>query len=214
MDEDKEVNKSEKQTTIIVMKIFFGVILGIFGIFTLWITLYQINEWHGKYQILSSTIYSLFYQFDNYINGIVMITLVIAFWSFIPMVMMGIYTLLKVMSAYLDYKKEKTKRILKTIFLILLTTILMIVPLKMFFEYCFTTTYEIQVNKEKTNIENKNILKLLDGIEKNTYITKVIISQGFPNDYIIKAYYMDGLKEKQKNMGYVDDSRRRRTNQK
>ena len=206
IDEDKEVNKSEKQTTIIVMKIFFGVILGIFGIFTLWITLYQINEWHGKYQILSSTIYNLFYQFDNYINGILMITLLIAFWSFIPMVMMGIYTLLKVMSAYLDYKNEKTKRILKTIFLILLTTILMIVPLKMFFEYCFTTTYEIQVNKEKANIENKNIFKLLDGIEKNTYITKIIIAHGFPDDYIVKAYYMDGLKEKKKDLGYTSDS--------
>lgn len=212
MNEDKEVNKYEKQATIIVMKIFFGVVLGIFSIFTLWITLYQINEWHGKYQILSSAIYSLFYQFDNYINGILMITLVIAFWSFIPMVMVGMYTLLKVMSAYLDYKKEKTKRILKTIFLVLLTTILIIVPLKMFFEYCFTTTYEIQVNKEKANIENKSIFKLLDGIEKNTYITKIIIAHGFPDDYIVKAYYMDGLKEKQKNMGYADDSRCRRIN--
>ena len=52
MEENKEVNKPEKQT-IIVMKVFFCVVLGIFAIFTLWITLYQINEWHGKYKILS-----------------------------------------------------------------------------------------------------------------------------------------------------------------
>lgn len=136
-----------------------------------------------------------------------MITLLIAFWSFIPIVMIGIYTLLKLMSAYLDYKKEKTKRILKTIFLVLLTVILMVVPFKMFFEYCFTTTYEVQVNEEKANIENKNIVKLLDGIGRNTYITKIIIANGFPDDYIVKAYYMDGLKEKKKDLGYISDSR-------
>lgn len=206
MEENKEVNKPEKQT-IIVMKVFFCVVLGIFAIFTLWITLYQINEWHGKYKILSPIIYSLFYKFDNYINGILMITLLIAFWSFIPIVMIGIYTLLKLMSAYLDYKKEKTKRILKTIFLVLLTVILMVVPFKMFFEYCFTTTYEVQVNEEKANIENKNMVKLLDGIGRNTYITKIIIANGFPDDYIVKAYYMDGLKEKKKDLGYISDSR-------
>lgn len=205
MDEDKEVNKNQKQTTT-VMKIFFSIILGIFGICTLWILLYQINEWQGMYKILSPIIYSLFYKFDNYINGILMITLLIAFWSFIPMVIMGIYILLEMIFAYIDYKKEKGKRILKTILLVSLTLILMIVPLKMFFEYCFTTTYEIQVNEIKSNIQNYNVFKLLKGISNNAYITKVIIARGFPDDYIIKAYYMDGLKEKQKDMGYVDDS--------
>ena len=77
----------------------------------------------------------------------------------------------------------------------------------MFFEYCFTTTYEVQVNEEKANIENKNIVKLLDGIGRNTYITKIIIANGFPDDYIVKAYYMDGLKEKKKDLGYISDSR-------
>lgn len=204
MDEDKKVNYKEQ--TIIVMKIFFSIVLGIFGIFTLWILLYQINEWEAQYDILSKTLYSLFYQFYSYINGIVGSLLFVTFWSFIPLVITGIYILLKVISAYLSYKKEKGKRILKTILLVSLTIILMIVPFKMFFEYCFTTTYEIQVNKEKANIENDNIVKLLDGIGKNTFITKIIIARGFPDDYIIRAYYMDGLKEKTQNMGYVDDS--------
>lgn len=204
MDEDKKVNYKEQ--TIIVMKIFFSIVLGIFGIFTLWILLYQINEWEAQYDILSKTLYSLFYQFYSYINGIVGSLLFVTFWSFIPLVITGIYILLKVISAYSSYKKEKGKRILKTILLASLTIILMIVPFKMFFEYCFTTTYEIQVNKEKANIENNNIVKLLDGIGKNTFITKIIIARGFPDDYIIRTYYMDGLKEKQKDMGYVDDS--------
>lgn len=214
MDEDKEVNKSEKQTTILVMKIFFSVILGIFAIFTLWITLYQINEWHGKYQILSSIIYSLFYEFYNYINGIVAILLFVTFWSSIPLVITGIYILIKVILAYLNYKKEKTKRIVKTVLLVFLTITLMVIPFSLFFEYCFTDTYEVQVNEIKSDIQNYNVFKLLKGISNNTYITKVTIVRGFPDDYIIKAYYMDGLKEKQKNMGYADDSRRRRTNQK
>lgn len=204
MDEDKKVNYKEQ--TIIVMKIFFSIVLGIFGIFTLWIFLYQINEWEAQYDILSKTLYSLFYQFYSYINGIVGSLLFVTFWSFIPLVITGIYILLKVISAYSSYKKEKGKRILKTILLVSLTIILMIVPFKMFFEYCFTTTYEIQVNKEKANIENNNIVKLLDGIGKNTFITKIIIVRGFPDDYIIRTYYMDGLKEKTQNMGYVDDS--------
>ena len=105
-----------------------------------------------------------------------------------------VMVLVRFIRKYVNFKGKKKKQIIKFILLLTLTPLFILkgvslVPLE--------STYEINVNKNASNISNARIKSFVqENVTGDKYIYKIKFIRGFPDDYNVKIFYKEGKHQK------------------
>lgn len=112
----------------------------------------------------------------------------------IPYLLTFVMVLVRFIRKYVNFKGKKKKQIIKFILLLTLTPLFILkgvslVPLE--------STYEINVNKNASNISNARIKSFVqENVTEDKYIYKIKFIRGFPDDYNVKIFYKEGKHQK------------------
>ena len=112
----------------------------------------------------------------------------------IPYLLTFVMVLVRFIRKYVNFKGKKKKQIIKFILLLTLTPLFILkgvslVPLE--------STYEINVNKNASNISNARIKSFVqENVTGDKYIYKIKFIRGFPDDYNVKIFYKEGKHQK------------------
>lgn len=147
------------------------------------------------------------------VNPFMLGVIILIIYAFIPLVIGTFFAVIMFIIRYIKLKRPKLKRIIKTIFIVLLTIILIILSHYILWKYGLSNTYRINVSQKINEIKDAELqsilvskLKKYDDY-KEFKIEKIIISQGFPDDYHLNIYYKDSNNRSMKERGFLSDSK-------
>lgn len=146
--------------------------------------------------VLSYIIFALLF---GIVNNIIIVTAILMIFILTFLLIPYLILIIMVGIAYLvrliKYKGKKGKQIIKMFILLIVIVYsgingIMLFPL--------TNRYELKVNKNLSQLQNVTVREYVESsIIKDKYIYKIIIIQGFPDDYNVRIYYKDnGIKVK------------------
>ena len=133
------------------------------------------------------------------INNVIVVTAILLIFIIIFLLMPYLILILMVGITYLvrliKYKGEKIKQII-TMFVLLI--VIVYSGIKGIMLFPLTSRYELKVNKNLSQLQNVTVREYIEhSISDDKYIYKIIITQGFPDDYNVRIYYKDnGIKVK------------------
>lgn len=151
---------------------------------------------------------------NPFMLGVMLGVIILIIYAFIPLVIGTFFAVIMFIIRYIKLKRPKLKRIIKTIFIVLLTIILIILSHYILWKYGLSNTYRINVSQKINEIKDVELqsilvskLKKYDDY-KEFKIEKIIISQeGFPDDYHLTIYYKDSNNRSMKERGFLSDSK-------
>lgn len=162
--------------TILVISYFF-----IFG------TMSMMNSSEFSKILIDIKVYSAFYKILNVINSMAIPIFCIMILLAIPYLIVSIILCVIFLRKYIKYKGQKENQIIR---ILLLGIIIAFMVIKGISLYPMTTRYEINVNSKVNEVSNTEVKEFLQKeLVDNTYVYKIEIKQGFPDDYVVKIHY-------------------------
>ena len=184
------MKKSDKviYTIILIMGI---VTIFVISYFLLLGTMHLMNTEEYSKILIDNNIYSGFYTILNLINKVSLQMIIVVILAAIPYLIISIVLAIIFIKKYNQYQGKQMWQIIREC---ILGVIILFILIKGVSLYPLTNKYEIDVNKNISNVSNIEIKEFLqERIKQDEYVYKIEIERGFPDDYIAKIYYKDGI---------------------
>lgn len=131
----------------------------------------------------------------------------------IPLVCVFAFVSIMFIIRYIENKEDRLKRVLKTVGIIVVTLVVIFSAHYILLEYCLLGVYEIKVEKKLDEIEDIHLQSIVESSlkkyedYKQFKIQKVMINQGFPDDYHVNIHYKNNYGvNKIERYGFLSDS--------